>query len=292
MKLGVALADFTLPQGPRAIPRHVGQMARDAEHLGFTRVAVMDHLFQIGAVGAAEREMLEAYTTLGFLAASTQRVELLTLVTSAAYREPGLLAKMVTTLDVLSGGRAALGIGTGADFNLAEARGLGLPLPPLAERFERLEETVRICLQMWSGDDSPFEGKHYRLERTLNSPAAVRRPHPPILIGGSGEQKTLRLVARYADACNLFHSPELPHKLDVLRRHCDDLGRDYDEIEKTVLLPLDPGPRGAYAKGLLTELERLGRIGVQHVIGPVRGTDQLAALHALGEYVVPEALAF
>ncbi|MEV6541770.1 LLM class F420-dependent oxidoreductase [Streptomyces sp. NPDC051665] len=290
MNLGIAIADFTRPGGPAGIARHVGQLARTAEEFGFTRIAVMDHLFQIGIVGASEREMLEAYTTLGYLAASTERAELLALVTSVGYREPGLLAKMVTTLDVLSEGRAALGIGVGAGFNLAEARGLGLPFPPVAERFERLEETLRICLQMWSEDDKPFEGRHYRLERTLNSPGSVRRPHPPILIGGSGERKTLRLVAEYADACNLFHGPDLQHKLDVLRRHCDDVGRDYDEIEKTVLLPLDPGTRGENIHALLTELHRLEHLGFDHVIGPIRGADQLTALRLLGERVVPEVL--
>ncbi|MFD3454694.1 LLM class F420-dependent oxidoreductase [Streptomyces sp. NPDC058691] len=292
MKLGMAIADFTRPDGPAGIAAHVGRLARTAEEFGFTRIAVMDHLFQIGIVGASEQEMLEAYTTLGFLAASTERAELLALVTSAGYREPGLLAKMVTTLDVLSEGRAALGIGVGAGFNMAEARGLGLPFPPVAERFERLEETLQICLQMWSDDEKPFAGHHYRLERTLNSPQALRRPHPPILIGGSGERKTLRLVAEYGNACNLFHGPDLQHKLDVLRGHCEQVGRDYDTIEKTVLLPLDPGPRGEHVPRLLAELQRLQRMGFDHVIGPVRGADQQAALQLLGERVVPEALNF
>ena len=292
MNLGIAIADFTVPEGPPGIARQVARLARTAEDAGFTRVTVMDHLFQIGVVGASEREMLEAYTTLGYLAAVTERVELLALVTSAGYREPGLLAKTVTTLDVLSGGRAALGIGVGAGFNVAEARGLGLPFPPLAERFERLEETLRICLQMWSKDEGPFTGRHYRLERTLNSPAPVRQPRPPILIGGSGERKTLRLVAQYADACNFFHGPDLPHKLGVLRAHCEQVGRDYDTIEKTVLLPLDPGVRGERVPPLLAELRRLRAIGIDHVIGPVRGADQQAALELLGERVVPEALHF
>jgi alkanesulfonate monooxygenase len=292
MDLGIAVADFTVPEGPAGLARHVARLARSAEESGFTRVAVMDHLFQIGIVGSSEREMLEAYTTLGYLAASTERVELLALVTSAGYREPGLLAKMVTTLDVLSGGRAALGIGVGAGFNVAEARGLGLPFPPLVERFERLEEAVRICLQMWSDDDGPFTGTHYRLERTLNSPAPVRRPRPPVLIGGSGERRTLRLVAQYADACNLFHGPDLAHKLGVLRAHCEQVGRDYDTIEKTVLLPLDRGARGERVPPLLAELRRLGAIGIDHVIGPVRGGDPQAAVELLGKRVVPEALGF
>src|SRR5690348_14794512 len=190
----------------------------------------MDHFVQIGAIGPPEREMLEAYTTLGYLAGCTSRAKLLTLVTGAVYRSPGMLAKIVTTLDVLSGGRAWLGIG--AAWNEEESRGLGLPFPPTAERFERLEEALQICLQMWSGDDGPYEGKHYQLARTLNAPQSLQRPHPKILIGGSGERKTLRMVAQYADACNLFASPDVGHKLDVLREHCDAIGRNYDDIEK------------------------------------------------------------
>src|ERR1700730_863693 len=215
----------------------------------------MDHVWQIRGVGPPEHEMLEAYTTLGFLAAHTSRVKLMTVVTAVVYREPGLLAKMVTTLDVLSGGRAWLGIG--AAWNEPGARGLGLPFPPTAERFERLEEALQICLQMWSDDDGPYQGKYYRLERTLNVPQPLTRPHPPILIGGGGERKTLRLVAQYAQACNLFPGPELDHKLDVLRRHCDAVGRDYDDIEKTVMGPLDPGRGGESVSDLIESMRRL-----------------------------------
>ena len=190
-------------------------MARTADDAGFEYIAVMDHFFQIPAVGPAEREMLEAYTTLGYLAACTSRAALLTVITGAVYREPGILAKIVTTLDVLSNGRAWLGIG--AAWNEQESRGLGIPFPPVAERFERLEETLQICLQMWHGDESPYQGKHYQLERPLNSPQSLSRPHPPIMIGGGGEKKTLRLVAQYADACNLFAGRDEARKLDVLR---------------------------------------------------------------------------
>ena len=188
------------------------------------RVSVMDHVWQIRGLGPPEHEMLEAYATLGYLAACTSRVELVSWVTAVVYREPGLLAKCVTTLDVLSGGRAWLGIG--AAWNEDEARGLGLPFPPTAERFERLEEALQIFLQMCSDDDGPYRGKHYTLQRTLNSPQPLRRPHPPILIGGSGKRKTLRLVAKYAQACNLFAGPDVAGKLDVLREHCASLGRD------------------------------------------------------------------
>jgi len=229
--------------------------------------------------------MLEAYTTLGYLAACTSRARLLTLVTGAIYRHPGILAKMVTTLDVLSGGRAWLGIG--AAWNEEESRGLGVPFPPIAERFERLEETLQICLQMWAGDETPFRGKHYRLERPLNHPQAVSAPHPPIMIGGSGERKTLRLVARYAQACNLFPGPELGRKLDVLRAHCEAEGRDYDEIEKTCIFRFDVGERGERASELVDQLAGLASLGIDMVIGGVAGVWGLKPLEVIGSQVIP-----
>ncbi|HZM66062.1 MAG TPA: LLM class F420-dependent oxidoreductase, partial [Nakamurella sp.] len=256
-----------------------------AEEAGFARVSVMDHLWQIGLLGPPEHEMLEAYTTLGYLAARTSTVQLVSWVTAVVYREPGMLAKLVSTLDVLSGGRAWLGIG--AAWNDAEARGLGLPFPPTAERFERLEEALQICLQMWSDDDGPYEGRHYQLERTLCSPQALRRPHPPIMIGGGGEKKTLRLVAKYAQACNLFPTPELERKLDVLRGHCEQQGRDYDEIEKTVMLGLDPGEHGENVDSILGQLERLAGLGIVHAHGIVPKVWQLSPLTLLGREVVP-----
>ena len=214
----------------------------------------------------------------------------MTWVTAVVYREPGLLAKLVSTLDVLSEGRGWLGIG--AAWNEEEARGLGLPFPSTAERFERLEEALDICLQMWSDNDGPYEGKHYRLARTLNSPQPLTKPHPPILIGGGGEKKTLRLVARYAQACNLFGGPELEHKLDVLRGHCDDVGRDYDEIEKTVMFNLDPGRDGENVDALLEELHRLAGLGIEEAHGRVPDVWRITPLEILGERVVPVAAAF
>jgi alkanesulfonate monooxygenase len=196
----------------------------------------------------------------------------------------------VTTLDVLSGGRAWLGIG--AAWNEPEARGLGLPFPPTAERFERLEEALQICLQMWSDDEGPYTGRHYQLERTLNSPQPLTRPHPPILIGGGGEKKTLRLVAQYAQACNLFAGPELEHKLEVLRGHCEAVGRDYDEIEKTVMIPLDPGPGGENVDSLLEQLRSLAALGVSHAHGRIPQVSTITPLELLGERVIPVAAAF
>jgi alkanesulfonate monooxygenase len=290
MKLGLHLPDFTWPGGPASLGPDLARVAAAAEDGGFAKLSVMDHVWQIGNVGPPEHEMLEAYTTLGYLAASTSRIQLLAWVTAVVYREPGLLAKAVTTLDVISGGRAWLGIG--AAWNEPEARGLGLPFPPTAERFERLEEALQICLQMWSDDEAPYAGRHYQLERTLNSPQPLTRPHPPILIGGSGEKKTLRLVAQYAQACNLFPGPELEHKLDVLRGHCQAVGRDYDEIEKTVIMPLDPGPGGENVDALLERLQALAALGVSHAHGRVPDVSAITPLQLLAERVIPVAAGF
>ena len=287
MRLGLAIADYTWPGSPLTTASLVRDIAATAEDAGFARIGVTDRLWQVPASGSSGREMLEAYTTLGYLAAATTRVELLALVTPAVYREPALLAKIISTLDVLSGGGAILGIGAGASVNDDEAHGPGLPGPPASERFERLEETLRICLQMWSDDDGPYTGQHYRLGRTVNSPQTIRRPRPPILIGGAGPRKTLRLVAKYGDACNLFATPDLPRKLDLLRMHCQDIGRDYDEIEKTVVFPLDPGPGGRGIDALLTQLRRFAELGIDSVYGPVPHAEELTPLHLLGKDIIP-----
>src|SRR6476469_7196417 len=276
MDLGLHVANFTWPGGPATLTADLGRAARLAEEVGFTKLSVMDHVWQIRGVGPAEHEMLEAYTTLGYLAGCTSRAKLLTLVTGAVYRSPGMLAKIVTTLDVLSGGRAWLGIG--AAWNEEESRGLGIPFPPVAERFERMEETLKICLQMWRGDESPYHGRHYQMERPLNSPQALSSPHPPMLIGGSGERKTLRLVARYAQACNLFPSPEVARKLDVLRAHCDAECRDYDDITKTCYFLFDVGEKGEKAGEVIDQLGGLAEMGFQAAIGGVIGTWEVTPL--------------
>ena len=285
MKIGLQIPDFTSPSGPRQLGADLRTVAQTADQAGFDFVSVMDHFFQIGVIGPPEREMLEAYTTLGYLAACTSRAKLVTLVTGAVYRHPGILAKIVTTLDVLSGGRAWLGIG--AAWNEEESRGLGIPFPPVAERFERLEETLQICLQMWRGDESPHRGRHYQLERPLNSPRALSQPHPPIMIGGSGERKTLRMVARYGQACNLFPGPDLAHKLDVLRAHCDAEGRDYDEIEKTCYFIFDVGEKGEKAGEVIDQLGQLAGLGFQAAIGSVVDVWQVSPLEAIGSEVIP-----
>jgi F420-dependent oxidoreductase-like protein len=290
MELGIHVPNFTWPGGPPTMASDLRDLAVAVEDAGFSKLSVMDHVWQIRPVGPIENDMLEAYTTLGYLAAVTTRIDLLAWVTAVVYREPGLLAKCVTTLDVLSGGRAWLGIG--AAWNDEEAHGLGLPFPGTAERFERLEEALQICLQMWSDDEGPYEGKHYHLGRTLNVPQSLQRPHPPILIGGGGEKKTLRLVAQYANACNLFAGPELERKLDVLRQHCADVGRDYDEIEKTVMMPFDLGGDGEKADEVLAELQRLAGLGVQHVHTRAVGDDPVKHVQTIGDKILPEAAKF
>ncbi|GAA2539475.1 LLM class F420-dependent oxidoreductase [Winogradskya consettensis] len=283
MKLGLHIADFTWPDGSAGIGSRLADIVTAADEAGFERISVMDHLWQI--FGNPEAEMLEAYTALGFIAAHTKRAKLLTLVTGVTYRDPGLLAKAVTTLDVLSGGRAMLGIG--AAWNEDESRGLGLFFPPTAERFERLEETLQICLQMFHGDERPFVGKHYKLGRLLNQPLPLSKPHPPILIGGGGEKKTLRFVAKYADSCNLFDSPEIGRKLDVLREHCTNEGRDYDAIEKTATLALDPGAKGEKVDELIANATRLAGLGFTVFHGMVAGVCDLNKIEILRTEVMP-----
>ena len=264
MKWGLQVSDFTWPDAPRSIGPTFARVARDADQAGLASLWVMDHFFQIRSIGPSEHEMLEGYSALAYAAGVTERITLGTMVTGVTYRYPGLLIKTVTTLDVLSSGRAWLGIG--AAWNEEEHRGLGVPFPSTKERFERLEETLQLAHQMWSGDDSAFEGRHHQLERPLNSPPAVSMPHPRILVGGGGERKTLRLVAQYADACNIFDmGPDAVRaKYDVIRRHCEAVGRDYDDIEKTVLSRVD------FAKesddSIVDRVGRLRDVGTQHVI--------------------------
>jgi F420-dependent oxidoreductase-like protein len=284
MDVGLHYASFTHPAWDRLLVDRLTETARVSDQGGVAWLTVMDHWFQMETLGGPEEPMLEGYTTLGYLAAVTERIRLSLLVTGATYRRPGLLAKTVTTLDVLSQGRAMLGIG--AAWYEREHEGLGVPFPPLKERFGRLEETLRICRQMWSDDDGPFTGEHYRLAETVCVPPPVQRPHPPVLIGGSGERRTLRLVAEYADACNLFgESPDrVAHKLDVLRRHCDDVGRDYDSIRKTMIGSVDPL---ADVDGFLADMERYAALGISLVALVPAGDDPVAWTTGVCEKVLP-----
>ncbi len=244
---------------------------------------MMDHWFQMESFATSQDPMLEGYTSLGFVAGQTERISLGLLVTGVTYRYPGLLAKIVTTLDVLSGGRAILGLG--AAWYEREHRGLGVPFPPLSERFERLEETLQICKQMWSEDDGPYAGKYYQLAETICRPQPIQSP-PPILIGGSGEKKTLRLVARYADACNLFAADpaEVGHKVDVLRRHCEDVGRDPAEIKKTIIVQGDPL---SDVDAFLGSMEAYAALGISLVTMTPMSADPAGWVTSMGERVVP-----
>jgi F420-dependent oxidoreductase-like protein len=277
MQLDLHVTRFDWAGGPAEIGAGLTRLARTAEAVGIRAMSLMDHYFQMEAMAPAEDPMLEGYTALGFLAGVTEKLRLRLLVTGVTYRHPGLLAKIVTTLDVLSRGRAELGLG--AAWYEREHRGLGVPFPPVAERFERLEETLRICLQMWSADDGAFAGRHYQLAETLCVPAPVSNPRPRIMIGGGGEKKTLRLVARYADACNLYGAPELiAHKLDVLRRHCAAEGRDFGAIEVTVLLSAQPDWT---PDDVLRAAEAYAALGVSTVMASALGDDPVEKLETV-----------
>jgi F420-dependent oxidoreductase-like protein len=290
MLVGLQLPSFTWPDRPASIGPRLGEIAGAAEEAGFASLWVMDHLWQLPARtgwGGPEAPMLEAYTTLGFLAHATNRVRLGALVGAVHFREPGLLVKVATTLDVLSGGRAYLGLGAG--WYEDEARGLGIPFPARGERFERLEETLRLAHQMWEGDRSPFESRHVRALDPLLDPQPVSRPHPPILIGGGGEQVTLRLVATYGDACNILvpDPGESRHKLEVLRRHCEAVGRSYEEIEKTSLLEVDLRPGRQRPADVVAVLRAQAGEGIEHVIVNMPDAETIKPLEVFGREIIP-----
>ena len=288
MRIGLQIPRFTWPGGDEGIAPKLTEIGRTADEAGFDSLWVMDHFFQIGVVGEIEEPMLEGYSALSYLAGVTQRAKLGTLVTGVIYRYPGILVKTATTLDVLSGGRAYLGIGAG--WNERESLGLGVPFPSTRERFERLEEALQIADQMWSGEVAPYQGKHYQLAETLNSPQALTRPHPPVMIGGMGEKRTLRLVAQYADACNLFAyggSDLIRHKLDVLRGHCEDVGRDYDEIERTALGSVNLAEDGVTEEEVIRLCRELNEAGIQHLIFNMPNVNEIRPLEAFGERIIP-----
>jgi F420-dependent oxidoreductase-like protein len=294
MRLGLQVPNFTWPQGQSQLGDMFGLIAERAERAGLYSFWVMDHFFQIRNVGPAENEMLEGWSALAFAAGRTNHIKLGTMVTGVTYRYPALLVKTATTLDVLSHGRAYFGIG--AAWNEEEHNGLGVPFPPLGERFERLEETLQIAHQMWSGDEKPFEGKHYNPQRPLNSPQVVQKPHPPILIGGTGEKKTLRMVAQYGDACNLFArlgKDELARKLNVLRDHCQTLGRPYEEIEKTTLDQLHitrDGRNGSLTPAaVIDRLGELAEMGIDQAIFSLANVSELEPFDLLATEIVPAA---
>jgi F420-dependent oxidoreductase-like protein len=285
MRIGLQIPNFTYPDKP-GLAGVLKDIVQTADEGGFYSLWVMDHFFQIRGVGPYDNDMLEGYTTLGYFAALTQRVKLGTLVTGVIYRYPGILVKTVTTLDVLSGGRAYFGVG--AAWNEQESVALGIPFPPVKVRFEQLEEALQIALQMWSGERRPYEGKHNQLGETLNQPQPITQPHPPIMIGGMGEQKTLRMVAQYADACNFFvraGTQTLQAKLDVLKRHCDTLGRDYEAIEKT---GLDSVPAGEVnVAQILADLRQYRDLGFTHVIFNFAQVQDITPLEVFANEIIP-----
>lgn len=286
MKIGLQINRFTWPG--KDISDTLAKIATTADEGGFASIWVMDHFFQIHYIGGPDEPMLEAYTTLGFLAGITKRAKLGTMVTGIIYRNPSLLIKTVTTLDVLSKGRAYLGIG--AAWNEEESKGLGVPFPPLKERFELLEETLRLAKQMWQDDDKPFSGKYISAERPINHPQALSKPHPTILIGGGGEKKTLRLVAQYADACNLFArvgDEELQHKMEILKQHCKDVGRNYDEIEKTALSHIMSEDKKINPKDIINECKHLKEMGIDHVIFSIQNVEDIEPLKVFGDKIIP-----
>ncbi len=286
MKIGLQLPNFTWPGGPAQIPGKLAEIARTAEDAGFFSLWVMDHFFQISMVGPPEQDMLECYTALGFLAAHTTRVKLGAMVTGVIYRYPGILVKAVTTLDVLSGGRAYFGIG--AAWNEQEAKGLGVPFPPIAVRFELLEEALQITKQMWSANNGVYRGKHNLLEQTLCSPQPLSRPHPPILVAGGGEKKTLRMVAQYADACNVYGPVEtVSAKLAILKQHCNALGRDYASIEKTSLGTVDLQPGKLSVQDVVEQCRQLAGIGVQHAIFNIPTVHEMRPLEMFARDIIP-----
>ncbi len=277
MKIGLHIVTWDFPGGPTAIGSTLAAIGDAAETAGLTDISVMDHWYQMDALAPATEPMMEGYTTLGFIAGHTETIRLGLLVTGVTYRYPALLAKTVATLDVLSNGRGQLGIG--AAWYQREHVGLGVPFPPTAERFEMLEEAILVCFRMWSDEDGPFETKHFKLAETICNPHPISAPRPPVMIGGSGERKTLRLVAKYADACNLFSSTpdEVAHKLDVLRKHCENEGRDYDAITKTMLSRSNP----ADVDAVVEEMRVYAKLGLDKVIFVPSG-DPVAFTQRLG----------
>lgn len=288
MKIGLQVPNFTWPDQPRSIAPTLAKIATTADQGGFSSLWVMDHFFQIGYVGKPDEPMLEGYTALGYMAALTTNVMLGTLVTGVIYRQPGVLIKTVTTLDVLSGGRAYLGIG--AAWNEDESRGLGIPFPPLKQRFEQLEDALQLAHQMFRDDEGAFSGSHVQAERPINHPLPLHKPHPPIMIGGGGEQKTLRLVAQYADACNLFGrmgGAEIRRKLAVLREHCQQVGRNYEEIERTAISSVHLAPGQMSVQQVIEHCHELAEAGIQHVIFNMPDAHEIIPLETLSRDVIP-----
>lgn len=309
MKIGLQLYNFLWPGSPQNIGIKLVEIAQAAERARFDSLWIMDHFFQLGAsFGPPQAPVLEGYTTISYLVGVTQQIKVGLMVTGNIYRHPGILVKIITTLDVLSGGRTYMGIGAG--WYGREAKGLGVPFPPTRERFERLEETLQITKHMWRGDHSPFKGRYYQLEEPLNNPQPLTKPHPPILVGGDGEKKTLRLVAKYGNACNLQLGTPLPgfpewlrdryqnrkehliRKLEILKMHCNQVGRPYDEIERTVLGTIKLAPDAMTSDEVVKLCRELADIGIQHVIFNMPNTHKIEILEKFEKKIIPKVSEF
>jgi len=298
MKIGLQIPSFTWPGGTAVIADKLAEIARTADEAGFASIWVMDHYFQIApGLGEVDDPMFEGYGVLSYLAAVTKKARLGTLVTGVHYRHPGFLVKQVTNLDVLSGGRAYFGVGAG--WYERESNGLGFPFPPLATRFEWLEETLQITQRMWAKgqpkDVKPYQGQHFQLAEPINSPQPLSKPHPPIMVGGMGEKKTLRMVAQYADACNLFAQvgeDELRHKLDVLAGHCQALGRPYEEIERTTLGTVHLAPGEMSIDDIVDTCQRLADVGIQQAIFNMPNVHEIEPLEQFGQQIIPAVADF
>ena len=291
MKIGLQVPNFTFPGGPAAIRNTLAEIARAAEAADFYSLWAMDHFFQIVYIGPKEQEMLEGWSTLTYFAALTQKIKLGTLVTGVTYRHPGVLVKTATTLDVLCGGRSYFGIG--AAWNEEESKGLGTPFPPIAVRFELLEEALQIAKQMWSSNNGAYRGKHNQLEETLCVPQPLAKPYPPIMVAGGGEKKTLRMVAQYADACNVFDELDVVKtKFDILKQHCDSLGRDYASIEKTTIGIAHIAPGKMTVKDVIEKCRALAALGVDHAIFSLPNLHEIKPLEIFGKEIIPEVAGF
>lgn len=292
MRIGLQLPSFSWPGGSAEIAPRLAEIARTAETAGFASLWVMDHFFQLPDWGSLDDPMLESYTTLGYLAAVTQKIRLGAMVTGVIYRFPGVLVKIASTLDVLSGGRSYLGLGAG--WYRREASGLGIPFPPVAERFARLEETLQIARQMWAGDVQPYAGRYYQLAEPHNAPQPLAQPHPTIMVGGNGERKTLRLVAQYADACNflVLEPEEIRGKLTMLKQRCEDIGRGYGEIEKTCLNEVNLAPGAMSVQDIITLCRELSEAGIEHVIVNMPDAHEIRPLEIFGREIIPEVAGF
>ena len=286
MHIGLQIPSFRYPGGTAAIRPRLKEIVTTAEEAGFYSFWVMDHYYQIkGLFGEAYTDpMMEAYTTLGYFAGLTEKAYLGVLVTGVHYRHPSVLMKAVNTLDILSGGRAYFGIGAG--WYEDESKGFGIPYPSTSKRFELLEDNLRLAKALWESDEASFEGKHLTAPAITNNPRPLSSPHPRIMIGGTGPKKTLRMVAQYADACNIFERVDTQKALDTLKSHCETLGRDYNTIEKTSLGTVHLSGKDT-VDSVINRIKGLSEEGFTHVIFNMPDVYEITPLETFGKEIIP-----